>query len=158
ANNTTEVPIQVGSGPPPTCPVYTSTDVPKSLPDLGSATSSLAVPTTGPLSRVRIVDLHGTHTYVSDLEFHLRSPAGTDVNVMNRVCGSFDNFFLDLSDLASTAITCPPTDQAVHRPSNPLSPFIGEESSGTWHLDVFDRAAQDVGTLDGWGLEICPLC
>jgi subtilisin-like proprotein convertase family protein len=154
-NNAVEVPLQLG-GPAPGCPpAHPSSDVPKTIADLGTASSTLSVPVNVQIGRVRIVGLRGVHTYVGDLEIHLRSPAGTDAIVMNRVCGAAANFDLALDDLGGSPIACPPTDGQPHVPSTALSAFAGESSAGTWTLSVFDRAAQDEGRLDGWGLEIC---
>src|SRR5581483_8513610 len=157
-NNVVSLPIHVGPATPPTCPVFASTDVPKPIPDLGMASSSLVVPAGQPITSVRVVDLRGHHTYVRDLEVHLWSPSGTDVTVINRVCADHDDFALDLADDGGTAIPCPPTDGGVHQPSSPLSAFAGEPRGGTWTLDVFDREGIDEGDLDAWGLAICGPC
>lgn len=153
-NNVAEVPVQVGA-PPPTCPVYVARDLPRAVPDLGSVSSTVTVPLAGAVTSVRVVGLRGTHSFLSDLELHLRSPAGTDVVVMNRACGTDDDFDVDLDDAACTDLVCPPTDGLPHRPSASLAAFIGEEAAGTWTLQAIDRAAGDTGTLEGWGLEIC---
>ncbi len=153
-NNVVEVPVQVGA-PPPTCPVYVARDLPRDIPDLGSASSTVTVPLAGPVTSVRLIGLRGTHSFLSDLEVHLRSPAGTDAVVMNRACGTDHDFNVDLDDGACSDLACPPTDGLAHRPSAPLAIFAGEEAAGTWTLEIFDRAEGDVGTLEGWGLEIC---
>src|SRR6185503_8108823 len=49
---------------------------------------------------------------------------------------------------------CPPTGGGIYRPSNSLSAFDGEVSTGTWTLVVTDHADLDGGSLNGWGLEI----
>jgi cysteine-rich repeat protein len=153
-NNVVEAPVQIGAAAR-TCPVEVSSDVPRNIPDLGSTTSTLQVPLAGPIKRVSVVGLRGTHPFINDLEIHLVSPSGTDVVVMNRVCGSDDDFHLDLSDGACRPILCPPTDGQAHRPSAPLAAFNGEEAAGTWTLRAFDRAGGEAGTLQGWGLEVC---
>src|SRR4029450_5082714 len=43
-------------------------------------------------------------------------------------------------------------------PSSPMYSFFGENPVGPWTLTIFDRFAADVGTLDGWGLQICTQC
>ncbi|HJQ82438.1 MAG TPA: lysyl oxidase family protein [Candidatus Binatia bacterium] len=160
-NNVVSVPVHVGAPPPPpptTCPVYTATDLPRAIPDLGSAVSTLVDPRAGTVDRVRIVELEGTHTYVGDLRFRLWSPQGTTVTVMDRVCGGAPDFHLDLADQATTTIPCPPTDGGLHLPSNPLAAFTGQQAGGTWTLQVDDLASQDAGTLVGWRLEVCTTC
>ncbi len=153
-NNVAEAPVQIGAAVR-TCPVQMATDLPQSIPDLGSVSSTLPVPLAGPITRVNVVGLRGTHSSVDDLEVHLVSPSGTDVAVMSRVCSDESDFRLDLSDAACSDIPCPPTDGRAHRPSAPLTAFNGEEAAGTWTLTVFDRAGGDAGTLEGWGLEVC---
>ena len=135
--------------------MYASTDVPRAVPDLGSATSTLEVRGGHPITNLRVVGLRGTHAYVHDLEMRLRSPSGTTVSVFDRPCaGDYDDFSLDLADDASTSMPCPPTDAAPHVPSHPLAAFVGEPANGTWSLEVIDHEAQDTGTLEGWGLAI----
>jgi cysteine-rich repeat protein len=162
ANNTTTAVVTIGTPEPPeppTCPVYRATDLPRPIPDLGSATSSLSVPAvTGTIERVRVVDLEGTHTFVGDLAFHLLSPDGSDIAIMDGVCGGDADFDLDLADSAATEIPCPPTDGGLHVPSNPLAVLQGEDPEGAWQLRVDDLAADDDGTLTSFGLEICTTC
>src|SRR5262249_51750606 len=55
----------------PGCTTVMSTAVPRPIPDLGSASSSLSFTGTGGVTSVNVVKLTGTHTYVSDLEVHL---------------------------------------------------------------------------------------
>jgi cysteine-rich repeat protein len=160
ANNAATAPVHIGAIPPPPlgCPVVMSTDVPKPIADLATVESTLAVTMGGPVSRVRVVDLKGAHTYVSDLEVHLVSPQGTDVDVLHAVCGDNDNFDIDLADAGDPTLQCPPTSGQVARPYRPLSAFNGQPAAGTWKLRVVDRAAADTGTLQSWGLEVCTSC
>ena len=153
-NNTAEAPVRIGA-PPPTCPVHVAADVPRPIPDDGSVGSTVTVGTTGPLTSLKVVGLRGTHSSVGDLEIHLKSPSGTDVVVMNQVCGDDDDFELALDAAACDPIGCPPTGGSVWLPSQSLAAFNGENTAGTWTLTAFDRAAGGTGTLDGWGLEIC---
>ncbi len=162
ANNAATTPVFIGTPPPPpppTCPVYGASDVPLPIPDVASVTSALTVPpVTGTVERVRVVDLEGTHTFTGDLEFHLLSPAGADVLILDNACGAADDFDVDLSDSATDPVPCPMTDGGLHLPGNPLSVLQGEPPAGAWSLRVDDVAAQDVGTLTSWGLEICTTC
>lgn len=135
-----------------------STDLPKSIPDGSSTTSFLRVPVgTGAVGRVELIGVQGHHTYVHDLEFHLTSPSGHEVKVLGQSCGAEDAFDFSLSDFGSTQLPCPPTDGFPHLPSSGLTAFIGESADGPWRLTVFDRAPQDTGVLDAWGLRLCPL-
>jgi subtilisin-like proprotein convertase family protein len=158
--------LEAGSAPPtptPTipsngeCQDFLAGDLPVDIPDLGTGTSNLPVDLAGTITDVDVIFLIGTHSYVGDLEFRLRSPAGTTVSIMNQVCNDdrFFNFDLDLDDEADSPIPCPPTEETVHIPSNPLSAFDGQQAAGTWTLQVQDKSANDEGTLETWGLRIC---
>jgi len=78
------------------CTLFPSTDVPKTIVDLSTTTSTVAVSTVGTITQLSIIDLRGTHTFMSDLEFHLISPSATDATIINNICGSDNDFDLDL--------------------------------------------------------------
>ena len=142
------------------CAIYTATDVPRAIPDYSSTQSVVSVTEAGLVTDVDVVDLSGTHTYVSDLRFELMSPDGTSAVVVGNVCGVNDDFDLDLDDEAGAAITCPPTDGGAHVPTQALSLFDGDSSAGDWILTVSDLASADVGSLSSWRLRVCttPVC
>ena len=73
------------------CNASASTDVPKAIPDEGSVTSNLAMTVPGAITEVGMFDIGATHPWVGDLEFHLKSPATTDLTVIDQVCGSAEN-------------------------------------------------------------------
>lgn len=156
SNNTTSTPLVIGA-PPPVCTVFPATDVPIAIPDQSTASSIVTGPS-GSVDSVRIVGLTGTHTYMGDLRFTLRSPTGTEAIVIDQICSSANDFALDLADAASHAIPCPPTDGGLYLPGSPLSAFHGDAAAGSWTLEVEDIGHLDIGTLDAWGLEICTMC
>ncbi|WP_197287967.1 M28 family peptidase [Nocardia sp. NRRL S-836] len=71
------------------------------------------------------------HTYIGDLAVTLVAPDGSTYPLHNRTGGSADNidqtYTVDLS---------------------------GETSNGTWKLRVNDNAANDVGRIDAWSLNL----
>ena len=73
------------------------------------------------------------HTYIGDLQVSLVAPDGSAYVLHNRSGGSADNinqtYTVNLS---------------------------GEAANGTWKLRVRDMAAQDVGTIDTWSLNLTP--
>jgi cysteine-rich repeat protein len=156
-NNAATTPLVLGTPPSPSCPVYTASDLPAAIPDLGLATSTVTVPP-GAVDRVRVVGLRGLHTWVGDLEFRLENPVGTGVTILDRPCGDSDDFDLDLADGATSPIPCPPTGGGLHPPSQPLAAFTGGPSGGTWTLEVRDLAGGDEGVLQAFGLEVCRRC
>ena len=155
--------LEPGSAPPTPTPTVTSggcadyfaDDVPQDIPDDGSISSMLTVPDAGSITHLKVEFLIGDHPNVGDLEFHLKSPANTDVIIMNRVCNGSANYDLDLDDAAPGAIPCPPNDGAEYQPSNPLAAFNGQQASGQWTLQVFDRQSGNSGDIQSWGLNIC---
>jgi cysteine-rich repeat protein len=156
-NNTVDVPITIGATPP-ICSEYVSDDVPKAIPDLGSAVSTLAVPDLGPITSIR-VRMAGQHDFISDVRATLASPASTDVVLMDQVCDDEQDFDVYLGDEGAGPIVCPPTDPSMLRePSESLAPFVGEEAAGDWTLTVSDLASADTGSLESWSLEVCSTC
>ena len=96
------------------------------------------------------------HTYRGDLVLTLVSPSGTRVAFANRIGGQADNYNALADDQGSTAIssytandtiTAVPPYNNTFTPSSALSAFNGQNSSGTWTLEICDAAAQDSGTF-----------
>jgi subtilisin-like proprotein convertase family protein len=140
------------------CYNFTANGLPINISASGtpSITSSIQVTQSGTISNVDVVSLIGTHAYMSDLTFTLTSPQGTSVVLFGGICGSQDNFNLNLSSSAAPgAIPCPPTTGLTYQPTQPLTNFVGQNMQGTWTLTVADNANQDGGALQSWGLNIC---
>lgn len=140
------------------CTLYESEDVPVTiLPIPNDVESTLTV--SGVPSALADLNVRGlaiTHTWISDISVRLESPSGTNVLIMGASCGSEDNFDLNLDDQAPPGPwPCPPIGGGTYRPTQPLAAFNGEDANGTWTLMVSDSAAQDGGSVDGWGVEIC---
>jgi subtilisin-like proprotein convertase family protein len=140
ATATTSVTFSVnnGGGGCITNQTFTSTDVPKSIPDNNATgiTSNLSVTGNGNVASLAL-SLNITHTFIGDLVVTLISPGGTQFIVSNRQGGSTDN--LVINNLSITA-------------------FNGQPAAGTWKLKVQDLAAVDVGTLNSWSLLINGNC
>ncbi len=117
-----------------------ATDVPRAIPDAsGSAESTIAVPTDGEIAEVNVrVDI--THTYIGDLSVVLVAPDATRVRLHDHGGGSADNIHTWYDTQT--------------RPVDDLRVLAGRSSLGTWRLSVADTAAGDVGTLDGWTLQL----
>lgn len=142
------------------CQTFASTDVPKSIATTGTPTitSTLTSTITGNIGDVDVLNLTGTHTWISDLDFTLTSPSGKSIIVMNRSCTDQDNFGLNLDDAAAGfpgSWPCPPTGGGIYKPSNPLIGFANAPASGTWTLTVHDYFSGDGGALTAWGLRLC---
>lgn len=144
----------------PVCSTYTSTDVPKAIPASGTSTvnSVLSVPDSGTVTDVNVLGLNGTHTYINDLVFTLIGPSAAQTILMNRTCGSQDNFNINFDDESANAAgtwPCPPTNGGTYRPTGSLTALDGSQMQGTWTLRVQDMYTNDGGSLNGWQLQIC---
>jgi large repetitive protein len=138
------------------CSVFASSDVPKTIIDNNSVTSTITIPSGVEISDINVLNLKGTHSYIQDVRITLRSPNNTTITLFSNVCAGEDNFDLNFDDAAaSSTLPCPPIGGGTYIPSNLLSAFNGQNSIGTWTLTVFDNATGDTGNLNSWSLEIC---
>jgi subtilisin family serine protease len=119
------------------------------------------------------------HAWVGDLTVKLRSPAGTEIVLLDRPgypltgefgCGNRDvvaTFSDDVSDPESVCASgigspWPVTDA---RPTEPLSAFDGENTQGVWTLTAVDSVVGFSGRIASWTLlpepafqTICTVC
>lgn len=154
--------VDIGETGTSSCPAgtqsktYTATDLPKTLgPHYGMVTTSvISVADQREVRDVNLLNVRGTHTYISDLVFDLVHDS-TSVRLMAGVCGHYDNFDLGFDDEAALALPCPPTDQASHPPQQPLSAFDNRTAAGDWTLRIEDTYNYDGGELRNWVLELC---
>lgn len=121
-------------------------------------TRTFSVGTSGTVSDVNIGVLMA-HTYRADVQMTLVSPAGTRVVIFNRENGGADNFNVLMDDEAAsamsgytindtaTATTTVPPYASTYKPSNVLTAFDGQNTLGTWTLEICDTAAVDEGTF-----------
>lgn len=142
---------------PFTCRTYLSEISTVNIPDFpgGPLVIKLNIADDGLVHDVNVINLHGTHTRMADLDVFLSNPQGTSAELFTDICGSNANFNLGLDDEASTTIPCPPTTGLLHRPEGNLSVLDGVMMKGNWLLSITDDQAGQTGTLQGWGLEIC---
>ena len=141
-----------------TCTIYTSTNIPVTIPSSGTptVTSTVTVGGSGTVQDVNVTQLTGTHTWINDLTVTLTSPTGTVVTLFDQICGNVDNFDVQFDDAATPgALPCPPTGGGLYQPSGSLATFNGEAPAGTWTLTITDNANQDGGTLTAWAIEVC---
>ncbi len=136
--------------------VFNSTNVPVTICDLCTVTSTLSV-----TNHIVISDLNGlinslTHTFDRDLILSLRSPGGTSVTLSNRRGAGGNNFTNTVfDDEASTAISAGSAPfSGSFRAEGLLSDFDGQDAFGTWTLTVSDNEALDVGSINSWALDI----
>lgn len=97
------------------------------------------------------IGILATHTWRGDMRMTLQSPAGTRVQIVNgdtNTTGNADNFNVQLSDEATGGVvnannvnhngtTAPPYQNSL-TPNAALSAFDGQNSAGTWRLEICD--------------------
>lgn len=141
---------------------YTSTDVPKSIPDPGSTTSTLNIADSGTITDVN-VRLRINHTFDEDLIIALYGPDGTQVSLSNLRGASGDHYGTGtcsdsptiFDDAAATWIFAGTAPFAgSFRPEGLLSAFNGKSPTGDWSLVVGDISLGTTGTLICWQLVI----
>jgi subtilisin-like proprotein convertase family protein len=137
---------------------YSSSEIPKVIPDQGTANSTLGI-----ASDHTIVDVDAgvtiTHSFDGDLTIDLIAPDGTPVALVNRRGGPGANFTgTILDDEAASPIasgTAPFTGR--FRPEQALALLDGKTANGTWTLRVGDHGLGDTGTLEAWSLALTTL-
>ncbi|MCJ7509391.1 MAG: DUF333 domain-containing protein [Dehalococcoidia bacterium] len=143
------------------CTSYTSTDVPKAIPNPGTVTSNINVADSFTLSDIHVGPLNITHPYDDDLDVYLISPAGTRVELFTDIGGSGDNFSgtaFDDESFYPIALNDDPLLAPftwTFSPEGVLADLNGESFLGQWRLEVTDDLAGNAGTLNSWELELC---
>jgi subtilisin-like proprotein convertase family protein len=151
------------------------------IPGPGSQNSASPYPSSitvggmaGPITDVKVVLHRFGHTFPSDVDILLVSPAGHGVLVMSDACSDtvIEDFTWVFSQDAPNQMV-PPCDLSVYRPTNlpgggdffPFAPpgpygeslatFNNQNANGEWRLYVFDDAPNDSGDIElGWSLTV----
>jgi subtilisin-like proprotein convertase family protein len=87
------------------------------------------------------VEVDISHEWVGDLVIELTAPSGTEVDLRDHSGGQGGE---DLIGTYPTTLS----------PSESLDDFLGEDSAGVWILRVADVDDSDVGTLNGWAVNL----
>ncbi len=137
---------------------------PLAIPDNQTAgiDATIVIPAGQPNVSGARMTINLSHTYVGDLILHASHgiPAADLINRPNGGGGSCagDNIAAAFSDAASGASnTCATSGVAIAgevKPSQVFSVFDGASYSGTWTLNLSDRANADTGTLNSWCIEL----
>ena len=106
------------------------------------------------------VELDITHTWDSDLDIELESPAGTILTLSDGNGGSGDNYtatvFMDGAPNITTG-AAPFTGTFEPQGGTFAATFDGEEVSGDWTLRVTDNVGGDDGTLNDYCINFLPI-
>ena len=139
------------------CNTTASPNVPVVISATGAPTitSTLTIASGGVISDLNVL-AQITHPWISDLTVSITSPAGTTVELISEQCNDSDNMNATFDD-AGVALVCGtnPAISGILIPSQALSAFNGESSTGTWTLTVSDGYNQDGGSLTSWSLNVC---
>ncbi len=142
----------------PACTTYTSSDVPKAIPDLGTVESNLSVLNSySSLTDVNVTIGSIIHTWDADLDIILVHPDATVVELSTDNGGSGDNYTNTVfDDEAATLITAGAAPfSGSFRPEGSLATLDGKAANGTWRLRVTDDTGDDTGTLQAWSVTLC---
>lgn len=107
------------------------------IPDQGEAETRLTFPWDEKIINIE-VSVKIRHTWSGDLRLTLKTPAGKELILQDRIGGSKDDVIK--------------TFRSSDDPQ--LSSLIGISAQGDWRLEVRDMAQQDVGVINNWGLAI----
>lgn len=132
----------------------------------GGITDTIAFAEAGTISDVD-VRVEMTHTFRSDLQFHVSYDGGGGNVILASAHDSLDdNYFATFDDEAATLCSdnsmcggldgvCDSVGTAVTCiPDAALTAFDGLSSPGTWTLSVCDDAGGDTGTVDVWAVTL----
>ncbi len=156
--------LDVTTGPPwPSEVATTFTSSPAlAIPDNTPAgvTDIIAVSSLGTyLTEVELY-LEVPHTFPSDLDITLQSPAGTIVQVTTDNGGTNDNAFngtlfdADITDTVTDHVYAVGVVVPLLSPEGSFDNFRGQDPNGNWTLKVVDDLGIDVGTLVRWDLTV----
>jgi serine protease len=134
---------------------YSSTDVGKVIPDLGTVVSRVTIPDDVAIRDLNVQVMVGHHTD-ADVRITLVGPDSTRVVLFNRRGGSGN-------DLANTVFDDEATNSiwrgaapfaGSYKPEYVLSAFDGKSAKGAWSLVIDDLFPFDSGKLWAWSLTI----
>jgi len=143
--------------------------LPAAIPDnsVAGVTSTLTVGADVAVADVN-VRVEIDHPWVGDLHIKLRSPAGTEVVLLDRPgypglafgCAD-DNPRVTFDDTSTVVLEShcdgtKPWYSGIAHPFQPLAAFNGQSLLGDWKLIVSDRAGGDLGALVDWELITTP--
>jgi subtilisin-like proprotein convertase family protein len=117
--------------------------------------SGLTPPVITPAFGLVTVCIDITHTWDSDLNIHLVSPDGTEINLASGLGGSDDNYAATCFNqfAPQSIITGSAPFTGTYRPQETLGNMNnGQPGDGTWTLRILDMYPQDAGTVNSWSI------
>lgn len=149
--------IALGLAGPARASVIASTDVPVTICDLCTVTSTLNVGSHGLITDLNAsIDIN--HGFDGDLQIELQSPGGTIVVLSDNRGGAGNNIHALFDDEAATAIGAGSAPfNGTFRPDGLLSAFDGQDVFGVWTLRIADQGSRGDGRLSAWSLDVTTL-
>jgi subtilisin-like proprotein convertase family protein len=110
----------------------------------------------GTITDVNVTMAALTHSRTGDIEFSIKSPAGTEVILASRRGGIGDNYINTIfNDSASQPISSgTPPFSGSFRPESPLAAFNNQNTNGNWIFRVNDNATGDTGRVMNYCITI----
>lgn len=139
------------------CKDQTSKDGPKIILEQSNVVrSTITVTEDAEIADLNLINVRGTHTWISDLEFRLIGPNGKKVDLLINGCEDEENFNISFDDESSNInLECPPLGGKAYKPRQALNVFDGLSAKGDWILEITDDVFLDGGSFESWTLELC---
>ncbi|MEL7426267.1 MAG: proprotein convertase P-domain-containing protein, partial [Bacteroidota bacterium] len=151
-----------------TSQTFSGAGLPVDIPDSGASTGNCATSvatvtasgTVGAGASIVSVTMDITHTWDSDIEATLISPAGTTLDLTSDNGGSGDNFTNTVFIDGGTPIgglgfaSAPFTGNFEPEGGTFAATFATEEIDGDWTLQICDDAGEDTGTLNTFEITV----
>ncbi len=142
------------------CETLAATDTPINLPGTGPAltrTSEIVINQNGTIDDLNIPGIDLRYQVLPNVTLTLVSPAGTRVRLYAESCPNFTSQFnIGFDGEATDSIPCPPDEDLLFLPVDPMSALYGENAMGTWQLEVgISETGGSTGFLNNWSIEYC---
>ncbi|NUP13594.1 MAG: hypothetical protein HOW73_46760, partial [Polyangiaceae bacterium] len=153
------VAVHPGTPATPNCTTYTSTDPPGTIPTgPGQLLSTITIPGNPRIADVDVA-VNLTHAAPTDLDVHLRSPAGNDIGLFTDVGAvaqpNIDIVVDDEAAFPAAAVTQLNGITVQPELDYRLAWLDNENAGGMWTLVVDDDLSANGGTLNGWSITVC---
>ena len=139
------------------CNTVNALDLPIEISPIGTPTitSRIVFYEDLPVADINVA-LNVEHSFLSDLQISLTSPAGTTVVLTTNSCSDSRNINAVFDDDAPDFICGGnPAISGVVAPLGTLSSFNGESILGEWVLEIQDNLPADGGRLNAFTMEVC---
>jgi MYXO-CTERM domain-containing protein len=147
--------VHPAAAPPAGCVTYTNTTA-LELSDDVPGTSEITIPDDLEIGDLD-VQLAITHPAMADLDVRLISPRGDEIGLFSDIATPVIDARFD-DEAALPLVAGLAADGLAVQPENAfrLRWLDGGSAAGTWTLRIDDDTIGNTGTLERWGLTVCP--